>query len=349
MNKINSESRNKTIVLLLIVGALIYSQTLNYSFLHWDDDAHILSHPPLTWATLVSVFTQPYYGLFIPVTYFLWGCISLALSWFHIPPHPFPFHALNLLLHLLNSVQVYSLIKLVGLDTRADKFKGPRTNGAGEPAGFSSGAAQVGALLFLLHPLQVGGVAWISGGRDLLSSAFGLWATRVYINSGRKMLPTILYGLGLLSKPSLIFLPLGLLALQPEKAKKSIPWLILCSILGGFILFWTRAAQSYSLMPSVAWFRRPLVAIDSLGFYLRKIIFPYPLSVDYGRTPEWVLQNNSFLLSGACLLAFVGMLGVFRPFLPSAVKKGLGWSFFLILPVLGWIPSAQQSISTVPH
>lgn len=332
--------------LIFATAVLVYGQTLSYSFLHWDDDAHILRHPPLNLDNLTQTLTQPYYGLFIPITYLLWGGIGSVFNLFQIPFHPFVYHALNLLLHILNSLQVFDLIGLVSVQRNLSQEKSPKL------APFAIG---VGTMFFLLHPLQAATVSWISGARDLLSAAFGLWATRTFLRSGNLKKVTVLYILGILSKPSLVVLPLALLLLRsgqksdlkPQGEPKTGRWIIAWLLMGAVIAIWTRSAQEFSWMPSVDWWLRPLIAVDALGFYLTKVLFPYPLSTDYGRTAAWVTLHTAFIFTGICLAGSCLLFWNFRKKLHPSIGKGLGWSLFMLFPTLGWLPSAQQSMSTV--
>ena len=42
---------------------------------------------------------------------------------------------------------------------------------------------------------------------------------------------------------------------------------------------------------------RPIVALDALGFYLIKVVFPIRLVPDYGRTPQWLLEHPAAALT----------------------------------------------------
>src|SRR6185436_6460415 len=63
-------------------------------------------------------------------------------------------------------------------------------------------AIGLGVSVFALHPMQSGAVAWISGGRDLTATAFGLGALLFLYREGRRsfIIATLLFVLGLLSK-----------------------------------------------------------------------------------------------------------------------------------------------------
>jgi 4-amino-4-deoxy-L-arabinose transferase-like glycosyltransferase len=81
------------------------------------------------------------------------------------------------------------------------------------------------AALFAWHPLRVESVAWVAERKDVLSGAFALAALSAYAgyalqrNAGQRAigwyLATLaLFAGGLMSKPMLVTLPLGLLVLD---------------------------------------------------------------------------------------------------------------------------------------
>ena len=69
------------------------------------------------------------------------------------------------------------------------------------------------AALFAIHPLHVESVAWVAERKDVLSTFFGLLATRTYVSyanrpSGKRYAAVAgLFGLSLLSKPMWVTFP----------------------------------------------------------------------------------------------------------------------------------------------
>ena len=76
------------------------------------------------------------------------------------------------------------------------------------------------AAVFAIHPLRAESVAWIAERKDVLSGVFfmlTLWVYAQYVrrpSRGRYVGMTLLYGLGLLSKNTLVTLPFVLLLLD---------------------------------------------------------------------------------------------------------------------------------------
>ena len=146
-----------------------------------------------------------------------------------------------------------------------------------------------------------------------------------------------------MAKPSVAALPLGAWAFdfwwrRPTWRREGLallPWVV-----AALAIPWITAAAQQNLGDghTVAWFLTPLVAINSFGFYLIKVVAPYPLAVDYGLTPAMMLQHPY----GVLVVAAAG-LAAWR----LRVSRWLALAALLLLPVLGFVPFAFQYISTV--
>src|SRR5262249_36385326 len=108
-------------------------------------------------------------------------------------------HATNLLLHVVNSVLVFWVLRqLTGC----------------------VGRSVIVALVFALHPLHVESVAWVSERKGLLSTLFGLLTIAAYCGYVRRPHPArylvvvAALALSLMAKPMLVTLPLTLLLLD---------------------------------------------------------------------------------------------------------------------------------------
>jgi hypothetical protein len=94
-----------------------------------------------------------------------------------------------------------------------------------------------------------------------------------------------------------------------------------------------------------AWFR-PVIALDSYGFLIEKLLLPWNLSADYGRTPGRIFADP-VLMAWTLPLACTA-LGALTWLSRRKSPLRLGWSWFiLLLPVSGVVPFAYQTISTV--
>ena len=198
--------------ILIGICFLIYYRCVTFSFLEWDDLAHIVHNPnlrDLTWSDFRGIWTSFYYLMYIPVAYSSWFALAALGGLFggsagHMQFDPALFHAANLLVHSANVVLVF----LLGLSL-VDKL---------ETKSLAYVAAFVGALLFAIHPLQTEAVAWVSGLRDLLATFFALLSILLYLRGPKGWLlylgSILCFGLAILAKANVVVLPLILFVLD---------------------------------------------------------------------------------------------------------------------------------------
>lgn len=333
------------------VATALFASVLSFEFVTYDDPAHITRNPlldPLS-SHLSSIWTAPYEGLFIPVAYTVWGglmALSRALPGPPVHANPAVFHAASLLLHGINALLVFFLLK------RWVK---------------TSTAATLGALLFAVHPLQIEAVAWSSELRGLLASAFALTALHVHLETLKRRLPKegsnrnglvagigascVLYVLALLAKPAAVVLPVILLVLlicltrtPRRRALTSVLPHILVTVPYALITRLAQPAGEAGFTPNPL--ARLLVAADAVRFYAFKLFLPVDLAPDYGQTPARVLLSDGAVWWAFLTLAILvpGAVLVRRDRRTVAVP-----ALFLaaLLPVLGLIPFSFQATSTV--
>lgn len=330
-------------LLLLLVTLGVFWEVPHQQFTVWDEATHITGnqyYDPVTLPNVLYFWRHDYFGMYIPVTYTAWALIArfartVPVEGGGLALNPHLFHAANLLVHLLNVLLVYALLRRL----------------VGRPW-----AAGAGALLFALHPLQVEPVAWVAGMKDLLSAFFSLLALWLYLvhGSARRpayLLATVAYLLALLAKPSGVVVPLMAFALdrwvlgrpRRESLRALAPWLALALPLA-IVAGREQDAEQAAFIPA-AWLR-PFVAGDALAFYLGKLLWPVGLCADYGRTPERVLGSAWGYLTWMAPAALAVLLWWQRRRLPVLVGAGVAFAAGL-LPVLGLVPFAFQRHSTV--
>lgn len=340
-----SKYRIPTWILLGFLTFLIYSPTISFDFLQYDDHENILNHPYYQPRALnqISIFWQnSFLNMYIPVSYTLWAFIADIARLFStsdaaLPFPAWPFHLSNVLLHAINAMLFFRILhQLFGRER--DAF--------------------IGATIFAIHPLQVETVAWITAFRDLTAYSFSLSAITILIDSQasehriRKMAIALgLFILALLSKPSAVFVPLALLLIgffMGNLKDRMVQWSIaVTTSISVIVMLVTRSAQSELLSDiNTGFLGRLLTPLDALTFYFFKFILPFRLVPDYGRTPDFVLALDPlehlahFLLLSGLLIMLLRMKN--RDFL-----FGAGWWAAGYLPVLGFIPFGFQFYSTV--
>jgi protein O-mannosyl-transferase len=350
-------------IVALLITAAIYFPVAGFQFVNWDDRELLLLNPllnPPTAAHLAQIWTRPFSGLYTPLPYTAWWILANFIS--TLGESATTFHLLNLAMHLICVGLVFAILR---------KFIP------------SLPAVLVGTIFFALHPMQVETVAWVSEFNNLLSTAFSLAAILLFLTYAsapfsrispsasfgtmgqgersshsmkRARVPTrdvLLYAtsttfsiLALLSKPTAVVTPLiaGLLAftLTRKNSRKIllalIPWLVAAII---FSLI-ARSAQSGPPTPPL---RRPLIALDAIGFYAMKLAIPFGLTLDYARPPAQVLLNANWFPTTVTALVIFALLLIFRR--ERTFVAGITTALLALLPVLGFIPFAFQRYATV--
>ena len=301
---------------LLILTGVIYLSLWSAPPLAWDDDSNIFANPFFRAGVWSEFWRNAYFGLYVPVTSLVWQ-ILYALG----GGRAWPFRALNAGLHVVNVGLAYALIR-----RRAPAW-----------------AAVFGAAIFAWHPLQTATVAWISGGRDLIAGFFALVCLNFWAR-GRRAGALIAFALALLGKPSVVTLPLVWIALTPNdrRSRRDAPWVAAGLLLSALAIWQTALAQA-GHPPEVAWWQRPWLMGDAYWFYLNHALAPWPLAVNYARTPEWVFAHSGTLITAVVPYVIAIYALIRKPrWTPYAAAAAL-----LVLPVSGLVSFGYQSISGV--
>lgn len=363
-------------LLLAAITFVVFLPVWRGGFLSWDDQVNLYRNPrlnPPSIDAVASFWAAPYLELYIPVTYTAWSGLA-ALAYRSEPDAagisltPWVFHAANLLVHILNCAVVFEILRrLISADQRRDQpLMAVRTLRAAEPSAWSAAwPAAAGAILFAVHPLQVEAVAWATGMKDLLCGFFSLLAVWQYVcmvdpretaTGGAKWLRgsviVIALSLAVLCKPSALTAPLATLVIDRwilHRAWKKVlaasaPQLFLM-IIG---LAWMASTSHQGASPADggrAWVR-PLIAADSLAFYLAKILVPWKLGFHYDRAPSTIIESGAIYftwLAPAVVLALTILSRRKLPYLLPAI----GLFVAAVLTVLGLTPFAFQRFSDV--
>jgi protein O-mannosyl-transferase len=335
-------------LLLLVVTLVAYWPALGNGFVQWDEPSYVTENPLLSdphglwkgWTTIHETERQ-YYPLLLTTYWFehrLWG------------DAPSGYHAVNIWLHLCNSLLVLLLLRALG----AGRW-----------------AAGIGAFLFALHPIQVESVVWVAELKNLQMGFFYLAAFLLYLYyrslapaSGRGAFvkawaaygaTLFLYACALLSKTAAITLPLSLfLADWLLVAPRDRHWwkgslvrvapMLLMGIAPSLITISLEEGPAPGVIPPLV--LRPFVASAALWFYIGKLAAPFSLTPIY---PRWDLSAMRFwLLLSAVGLGVVGiLLWHWRRRVPRVAAWGMGHFVATLLPVLGMIPFGYLDYSFV--
>ncbi|HEV2293505.1 MAG TPA: tetratricopeptide repeat protein [Tepidisphaeraceae bacterium] len=351
------------LLLVLVVPLLALWPVITAEFISLDDPANVSRNEKLNPPTLRGVawyWANPYLNMYAPLTYTAWAGVA-RLAWMDavdeegLQLNPYIFHAANLLVYLINAVLVFALLrKLLASDTRGDD----RTDQLVAPPARTAWAACAGALLFALHPMQVEPVAWVTGFRDVLAAMFSLASLLAYLNhamgAGRTrarsyLLACVFLVAALLCKPTTVTVPLvvaaldwGVLRRPLRDVAKPVAGLLLLVI--PFVIL-TKRFQSAELTFTPPLWSRPIIAADALSFYALKLGAPVRLGMDYGRSPQWLLDQPGM---GWLWLGIIP-LGVGLWLLRRRLWATAGVAVFVlgVLPVLGLTKFDFQLHSTV--
>jgi protein O-mannosyl-transferase len=358
----STSSPARMLAILLPLTALVLSPVLFADFIRLDDYSHLFDNPNfrrMPVAGLAAFWTKSYFKLYIPLTYSVWWALLMIGRLFgDLPQTAWLFHAFNLAIHLANVTLVFFLVR------RLISIASQKTGGTADACGNT--LAVVAALFFALHPVQVESVAWVSELKGELAAMFGLLGLWWHFRSTKHVVTAAFLVAAMLSKPSAVIFP-GIVLLVNRillghSVRKSVVVPVLYSLPLLIIAFVTKRLQPDSdldFVPTAT--QRLTVAADAFVFYVCKVLVPFPLAVDYGRSPQFVLNHVPgwrVALSDVLLVAGVAMVvrSLVRPRLSSSngawhslVSCGACIFMLSIAPVLGFIPFGFQEFSTVAN
>jgi Flp pilus assembly protein TadD len=257
------------VAIALLACAIVYGKFLFYGHISWDDPEMVFKNKDVQNMNLKALFTNHYVGNYVPVT-----MLVHSIAWLFFENNDTGHHVLNILLHLVNGLLLYKLGR--------ELFK-------------NNTIAGIGVIIFLLHPLQVESVGWISELKNILSTTFYLLSILSYLKytraktSGAYLLSILYFTIGCLSKPSVVVLPLALLGLDFYISEKitlkhilsKIPFLCLSIIFGIINIKAQTADQFINYSHAFPCVQRFGLAGYALIKYLVLFMFPVNLSVIY--------------------------------------------------------------------
>ena len=321
--------------LLIILPLLIYAQVYDFAFV-WDDTKH-LKKPFLqniSWASFTRLFNQPFFGMYIPVSYLFWGILKALAELLSLPVNSV-LHLSNVVVHIINGLLVFTILKQFIINKCA---------------------VLIGVGFFLLHPIQVEAVAWISEFRGLLATLFALLALYYYLKNQANLsyLSLIFFVLALLSKPSALILVFFIFAINyfhyRFKFVRNFEKILLFMLIALIFSIITHSSQyehnSTVFQHAIAFWQRPFAWLDSIVFYLYKIIYPYHLSASYMLSPKFIIQQWWFYPLALVPLSLGVLLWLKREKYPLLVFSGVLFisGFFL---TSGFVSFVFQNFSLV--
>jgi tetratricopeptide (TPR) repeat protein len=310
--------------LILAAVTMLAYQAAWHGGLLWDDDAntpspelHSLDGLRRIW--FVPRTTQQYYPLLYTSYWFQQRLFGDS---------PTGYHLVNLLLHIGCAVLVLKILRFLRVP-----------------------GAELAAIIFALHPVNVETVAWIAERKNALSGIFALATTLCYLKfdesrSRRSYAFAIgLFLLGLLSKTAIVTLPLAWLVIFWWKrgaiswrrdVVPSIPFFFLAAA-AGLMTRWVEYGnigyKAKTLDFSVV--ERCLIAGRAFWFQLGKVLWPSNLMFVYPRSEINAAIWWQYLFPVA-VVALLGILWSLRRW-SRAPLAGVLIYILLLLPTLGFL------------
>ena len=256
---------------ILVTTLVAYVPSLGNGFINWDDDVYVtknalVRHPE----NLQQMIETPVGGNHHPLTMY-----SLALNYRISGDAPRSYHALSLILHLINTALVFLFVRALA------------------PGGLW--APVVTALFFGIHPTHVESVAWVAERKDVLYAVFYLAALIAYVKYlGRGRVAWLgvclaSFVLSLASKPAAVVLPVTLLAIDfyrkrpftPRVMMEKLPFVALSVIAGILTLGSQETAGAVGSQDTYNIFQRATLASYGFVMYFVHLLAPFHLSALY--------------------------------------------------------------------
>ncbi len=325
-------------VALVLLGLTVYAPVFTARLLAWDD-AVLVTHnyriQQLSAARVADIFrVQPRYGpqafnLYVPLVE-----LSVAIEYRLAGSRPRIYHTTNIVLHLINALLVWRLLRALGV---------------------SGAAAWLGAAVFAVHPLQVESVAWVAQRKNVLCGLFFFLSMILHVRwrrtrHGAAYWAGVLTGVcALMSKPAAVTLPAVLLAYDVWYERRRI-WpalarqapVLVCAAVIAAVTYGVQHQHGAAAHPlALAWRENIGVACRGLWWYVVKFVAPYDLGPVYVRDAlmpmrAWLIAG--WLLGAAALLAIIAATRRRAPLM----SLGLAWYVIVSIPTLQLVPAGLQ-------
>ncbi len=350
---------------LALVALIVFWRAPFSGFLNYDDDLYVTNNfhvaNGLNPGSIAWAFTSTDYSTWTPLT---WLSLGLDTTLFNL--HPAGYHLTNLLLHIVNSLLLFLLLR---------RWTGDRV------------LAFLPALFWTFNPLNVETVMWISERKGLLSTTLGLlalieWSRFKESGSRKAFQRTHLYlSLSLLAKPMLVTFPAMLLLIDlwpygclsvanlGKLIREKLGFILLCTG-AGYMAYYSQKASG-AVKPDAlfpfdirfptavgAYFNYVLKAFLPLPTTSYSIFYPVPVLPDIGRMfAGLAVIQGLLIISFRCLrsrpavtMGLLWFLGTLVPVI-GAVKIGIQAPAdrYMYVPLIGLLVAASQFMKEIPQ
>ena len=315
-----------------LAGFLIYRPAWRGLWL-WDDAIEILANSAMrgSFAGLLREWISPSQVDYLPLkTTVQW------LEWHAWGDAVLGYHLTSIALHVASALLLVRILGRMGVRW-----------------------AWWGGALFLVHPLAVESVAWVSELKNTLSLPLMLLAWESHLTACEERRATgregwtwadgrsaLWFLAALLAKASVVMFPVGLLLhgwasrgrLRREEAVRSLPFFAIALVMGLVTLHFQQVRAIGGGEYDVGtWEARLGAAPLRLGFYLGAFVWPANLMPLYPRGDSPAL-NAEPALAWVTLAVVLGLLGYGRRRVGAPALACLLWFGVMAAPVLGVVP-----------
>ncbi len=319
--------------LLVAVGLWIYGPALHGDWI-WDDTMLVRDNETLRdlpgldkiWFAAPSTDYWPLTWTVLWMEWQLWGANTLG------------YHLSNVVLHITSAFLIWRLLGKLGL--RWD---------------------WLGGLIFVVHPLAVESVAWISEIKNTLSLPFFLLSLLAYIEYDESENRTgygrafLFYLLAMLCKSSVVMLPVVILLYRWWRrgrvtwidVRNMVPWFAIAVVLGLITIYFQASHYTESTVVSQRGIlTRVIGAGAAIFFYVGKFILPVDLLPIY---PRWSLNPPSLsqVMTVPLLALTLAALWIKRATWGRHALLGIGFFLINLLPVIGLCRMTWMNVSWV--
>ncbi len=338
---------------LVIATLVAYEPIRHNGFVNYDDNGYIVYNSEvksgITWESLGQAFTKPHLYMWHPLT-----TISHMLDYELFGLNPQGHHLVSVAIHIVNALLLFWILN--------------NLTGTIWPGAFV-------AAVFALHPLQVESVAWAAERKTVLSGLFWLLTMAAYIHYARKpglgryLIVLVVFGLCIMTKPTVITLPLVLLLLDywpldrirwghqhNDKARsrpyqKSIGWLTaekipllaISAILGVLTFITQKSGQVVISLDRIPLDHRIANAFVSYVKYIGKLVWPSDLAVFYPLSHLNLLNTTTVIC--AFIFIVISAISIYIGRRKKYIAVGWLWFAGTLVPMIGLVQAGGQAMA----
>jgi tetratricopeptide (TPR) repeat protein/uncharacterized protein YhhL (DUF1145 family) len=303
-------------------ACVVYAPAIDGGLI-WDDVQVFVTENPLNrdLAGLVAIWTS-----FKAVDYWPLAYSAFWVEWRLWGEHPRGYHLVNLGLHVQAAILLALLLRRLAVR-----------------------GWWLAALLFVVHPVNVEAVAWISQQKTLLATTLMFASGLLYLRArqgarasdGVQFLASGVFALAMLAKTSVVAFPVALLGYEAldrginrSTLMRLLPF-FLVAIAGGALTLACNAAHDTGAVHDRGLAERVAGMGAAAWFYAYKAVWPTNLCFVY---PRWDIdpwRASDWLPSLAWLAVLTAAWSAVSRSWGRATLAGLGWYLLMLAPASG--------------